>query len=60
MDRSVFSLDIVKKKQAIQPLSFTLIHSKVHNEQTFCGIVFVQYRNIEDAGVVRLSTPSDS
>ena len=37
------------EKQSIQPLSFTF--HKTGNPASFTGIVFIQYRNIEDAGI---------
>lgn len=37
------------EKQSIQPLSFTFHNAG--SPPTFTGIVFIQYRNIEDAGI---------
>lgn len=42
-----------QRKQAISPLSFTFISAKSHYKSPeFSGTVFIQYRNIEDAGIV--------
>lgn len=54
LDRISFFCSHSQKKQAISPLSFTFISTKPHSKaREFSGTVFIQYRNIEDAGIVR-------
>ena len=56
LDRFSFSFfPHPQRKQAISPLSFTFISAKSHYKSPeFSGTVFIQYRNIEDAGIVLL------
>ena len=47
----------LQRKQAISPLSFTFISAKSHYKSPeFSGTIFIQYRNIEDAGIVLSSS----